>query len=334
MPEGQPSWGSSRSACFAFGVSSLRSAQDRFLSDLENWSGQRVPHVDARSLTGFLESKLASGAHPNTVRKYVGIVRAFYRREYEAGRVSAEMLLDVLSVKPPREATRRAQPQPYRRNELSRLWATLEERWPRLPHDEAWFWLRRWVDGRSPYSRVRPHAIRSQLDAVIGLALYCGLRRREIFQLDEEAMHDDNAYVVIFDEPRNWSAVRRTVPYTDATRELIAPWCRMRGVIAPEHSRAWLNLYAETTAHEPMSRDTFNKLLRTYLGPGWTLARLRATCGVAWAKAGLAPEHLRHVLGYASISDVHPYLALVGGDVERQMYRHEGAFVEQLATSR
>ena len=80
-----------------------------------------------------------------------------------------------------------------------------------------------------------------------------------------------------------------------------------------------------------MRRDTFNRLLRTYVGPGWSLSRFRATCGVGWAKSGLLPEHLRLMLGYLSIIDVLPYVALVGDDVERQMNRRDAAFAAQIA---
>jgi hypothetical protein len=118
----------------------------------------------------------------------------------------------------------------------------------------------------------------------------------------------------------------RTVHYTDSARALIAPWCRLRSAIHPEHRRVWLSLHAAPTIREPMSRDTFNKLLRTYLGPGWTLARLRATCAVGWAKAGLSPEHLRKVLGYSSLYDVLPYMALVGGDLALRMDRCDDQF--------
>jgi hypothetical protein len=83
----------------------------------------------------FLGARLAAGAHPNTVRKCVGLLRAHYRREYDAGRISPETLLAVLSVKPLRGSSRQPQPQPYRRKELSELWATPDERWPRLDHD-------------------------------------------------------------------------------------------------------------------------------------------------------------------------------------------------------
>ena len=54
------------------------------------------------------------------------------------------------------------------------------------------------------------------------------------------------------------------------------------------------------------------------------LARLRATGGVAWAKAGLLPEHLRQLLGYSSLIDVLPYMALVGGDAGNTLEIHRG----------
>lgn len=308
-------------------------AYRRLLRELDASLDRQLAEIDAESLRRFLDLELKAGAHPNTVRKHVEMFRAHYRREYESRRVSADALLAVLSVKPPHESTRRAQPQPYTRKELSALHATLGERWPKLPEDEASYWLRRWLAGRSPYRRIRTHSIRCQLDAIIAMALHCGLRRREIFALGTDAMHDDNAYIVVWAESAPWGDDYRAVPYTDSARALIAPWCRMRSAMTAEHSRAWLNLHAEPTAREPMRRDTFHKLLRTYLGAGWTLARLRATCGVAWAKAGLPPEDLRQLLGLSGIEDTLPYLRLIGGSLERHVHARAEAFAEQIAAS-
>lgn len=286
--------------------------------------------ADIAGVATFLEMKLALGAHPNTIRKYVGMLRAFYRWAYEHGHVTADTYLAVRAMKPPPESSRRAQPNPYRQSEVRQLGATLDERWPKLPDDEAWKWINRWREGRSRYSRVRSHAIRCQLDAIIALALYCGLRRAEIFRQEIDWLHYDNAYVVVGDEDGPLDGNWRTVHYTDSARAMIAPWCRLRRAINPDHSHAWLNLHAATTVSQPMRSDTFDKLLRTYVGPGWTLRRLRATCGVGWAKANLPPEHLRQVLGYSSLTDVWPYLALVGGDIGRRMDRLDGEFQREI----
>jgi hypothetical protein len=49
------------------------------------------------------------------------------------------------------------------------------------------------------------------LDAVISLALYCGLRRSEIFPQEIHWMHDDNDYVMVWDEAGPWEGNVRTV---------------------------------------------------------------------------------------------------------------------------
>jgi integrase len=221
--------------------------------------------------------------------------------------------------------TRATGPQPYRRKEIKALWATLDERWPTLPHDEAWHWIDRWREGRSPYSRIRSHAIHHELAAVLALALNCGLRRAEIFRLDENAMHDDNAGVVV----AGTDGTYREVPYTVSARDLIAPWMRIRQAINPDHGRAWLSLWSAPTVRDPMSRESFNTLLPRYLGR-WEFSRLRATCGVGWAKVGLPPEHLRRVLGYSSVRGVVPFLGLVGGDLEGWMRRLDVQFQPQI----
>src|SRR5205823_6634176 len=44
----------------------------------------------------------------------------------------------------------RGVPQPYNRTQLRVLQATLDARWPKLPHEEAKTWLARYEGGRSP----------------------------------------------------------------------------------------------------------------------------------------------------------------------------------------
>lgn len=60
----------------------------------------------------------------------------------------------------------------------------------------------------------------------------------------------------------------------------------------------------------PMKRRTFDRLLLTYVGEGWTLKRLRDTGAVTWVRAGLPLEHLRLLLGLSSMTDVLPYAKL------------------------
>jgi len=274
-----------------------------------------VEEAKPEAVASFLAQRIDEGFSPATVRKWRAMLLAFYAWAWREGHISGDTLLELRAIRPPSGSPRRAKPHPYRPGELRELRRALDLRWPKLPPDEAARRVARWQDGRSPYSRIRTHAIRCQLDAIIALALHCGLRRSEIFRQEIDWMHDDNAYVMVWDEIGPWDGKVRTVHYTDSARALIAPWCRLRSAIHPEHPRTWLNLHAATTVRQAMTSNTFDKLLVTYLGSGWQLSRLRATCGVGWAKAGLPPEHLRQVLGYSSLSDVWPYLALVGGDI-------------------
>jgi hypothetical protein len=103
-------------------------------------------------------------------------------------------------------------------------------------------------------------------------------------------MHDDNEYVLIWDHVGPWDGGRRQVCYTESARALIAPWCRVRDAITPEHARAWLNLHARPNCARADEPGHLRQAARTYVGPGWTLSRVRATCGVTWAKAGLRPR--------------------------------------------
>jgi len=131
---------------------------------------------------------------------------------------------------------------------------------------------------------VRAHAINLQLDAVIKLALTCGLRRGEIFGCRVDDVHPDNAYVI--------------VPRRDGT---------VRG----------LNLWSVDKLGQPMSSDAFEKLLRTYIGRGWSFRRLRDTCAVEWLRAGLAIWDLQELLGHRTMKDTLPYMEAARGDVVR-----------------
>jgi hypothetical protein len=150
-----------------------------------------------------------------------------------------------------------------------------------------------------------------------------------------DSAHYDNAYVVVWADGQpwgeRWRAGRwREVPYTDAARMPIQEWLEFRALVRPEHNRVWLNLWSAETVREPMQRDTFDKYLRTYVGEGWTLKRLRDTCAVTWVRAGLPLEHLREILGLATLEAVLPYAALVGGNAGRRMQRLDSVFTRSL----
>ena len=186
--------------------------------------------------------------------------------------------------------------------------------------------MARWLAGTGRYSRFRAHAIRLQVDAIVALTLYCGLRRSELSASTADDLHPDNAYVVA----RKREGSVRAVPYPDAARGPVGEWLDLREAMSPDHSSPWLALWAEPTCRRPMSEDSFSRVLTTYIGTGWSLTRLRQTCGVAWLRAGLPIWHVQHLLGQQSIHTTLVYAEAVTGDTHRAVGRLDAAFRAEL----
>ena len=305
------------------------------IGQLHGWLDDHdLAGVNAGAVSGFLAAQINDGRSPGTVRKHRAVLLAFYEWGYKAGYIEASTLLALRAVRAPAGGPREARPQPYNLRELRVLQKTLDERWPKLSPQEADRWLRRVEDGRSPYARVRVHAIRCQLDAMIALALHSGLRRREMFALDVPCMHHDNEGVVVRDKSGSLDGNCREVPFTYAARDAVERWLLCRSFLGANHPRPWLNLHAEPTKGEPMKRNTFDKLLVTYVGPGWTLQRLRDTCAAGWVRSGLPLEHLRQLLGLSRIEDTLPYARLVRGSLEGRMEQLDVIFTDLVELSK
>jgi integrase len=203
----------------------------------------------------------------------------------------------------------------------------LAQRWPRLPDREARRYVQRWLEGRSPYSRIRAHAIRLQLEAVIALAGELGLRRSELFSLTVDSVHPDNTAVIVWRNGVEWSDSPREVPFTRRARKAVQEWLEFRELLGIDHDKPWVKLWGETDVGAPIKRHAFDAMLRTYVGEGWTYKRLRDTCAARWIRAGLPLEHTRRLLGIDSLEAMLPYAALVTGFTETAMQRVEDAFI-------
>jgi integrase len=161
-----------------------RAAVENLLADLERWLAPRsLDDARADDVVAFMEAKLDAGFHPNTVRKWLLMSRTFYGWMYEQGAISAETLLTMRTIPAPAGSSSTPRPRPYSQPELRAVRAVIDQRWPRLGDREAQRYAEWWRAGRSPYSQVRRHAIRLQLEAIIALAAELGLRRSEIWRL-------------------------------------------------------------------------------------------------------------------------------------------------------
>jgi hypothetical protein len=110
----------------------------------------------AEDVRAFLDTNLTDGYSAGTLRKHLAMLRTFFECGYRHGHVDAQTLLAVRAVRPPVGSVARAQPQPYRPGDLRELQRVLDDRWPRLPDDEA---RRRTRDGRMAALRTRASAL-------------------------------------------------------------------------------------------------------------------------------------------------------------------------------
>jgi len=282
---------------------------------------------DARAddLTSYLAQRAEAGYAPNTLRKERQMALSFFTWAHQTRRISAETLMSVQSAVAPPGATSRSRPKTYSAKELRFFREVINARWPLMDGVRARKFVRRWRNGDTPYARIRKHAIRLQLDAVISLALHGGLQRREILALHLDDMHHDNAYLVVWRDER-WKSQHREVPYTDGGRAAVKAWLDFRAQMGVEHGCPWLNLWAARSAREPIQPGSFAKLLSTYVAPSLSYRRLRQTCGVGWLKAGMTLWEAQRLLGHATLKDTLPYGEAVKADLQRQVERREGPF--------
>ena len=286
----------------------------------------------ADDLTAYLAQRSEAGYAPNTLRKERQMALSFFTWAHESGHASAETLMSMRSVASPPAGTSRIRPVPYSPKELRRFREAINERWPLMDDNRARKFVRRWKNGDTPYSRIRKHAIRLQLDAVISLALHGGLRRGEILALHVDDLHYDNACVVVWGGER-WNSPHREVPFTEDARAAVKAWLDFRARMGVDHRSPWLNLWAEKTAREPIKPDAFAKLLSSYVAAELSYRRLRHTCGIGWLKAGMTLWEVQRFLGHAALKDTLPYGEAMKVDLQRRVERHEGSFSEALTAA-
>jgi integrase len=321
------------------------SALDRFKVEYQTFNGLTEARCKdqlraLRELCAFAEVEDPIEVTPDTYRRWIldlsnrkaavtvkkdgMLVRAFFGFAFDAGLYEAEDLLTIRRVPFPDHA--KPMPRPYSSKEIKRIWPALAEA---HPLDDGKF-LKRWRKGTSPYKRIEHHANHLQLTAVVRLALDCGLRREEIFDLSLDDMHYDNAFVVV---QEGKGEKPREVPYTKAARAAVRAWIEFRAELKPTHDRPWLSLTKVGPPGvwlRPMNFRRFSMYLKD-IGPDWTLHRLRHTCATTWLRSGMKVEKVSRLLGHSSIQQTMVYTELVGEDVQREVERHEDRFEEQVA---
>lgn len=287
------------------------------------FAGKPIEQCDAGDFSRYMGHLSTQNLHVNTVTKRVKMIRPFFRFGFNIGIISADTYMRVREVPNPKKASNMGKPRPYTRKEMQQLWRDLHEKFPEV--DER-FW-KRWKKGTSRYKRVAPHVFRIQMTAIIRLALDCGLRREEIFNLTLEDAHPDNAGVAV---RKGKGGESRQVPYTDEARAAVREWIEVRRLMKPKHQKMWLSVLPNQPGGEKMvSREasfhSFEFFVRC-VGP-YHLHRLRHTCATNWLRAEMPLHIVQRLLGHKNIQQTLVYAQLLDADiqaaVERNQYRFE-----------
>lgn len=301
-----------------------RDDQLRALRSLARFAAVDSPvEVTPENYVGWLGFLADSELEPSTVKKYGMCARPFYSWAFGVGLYSAEDLMRVREAEFPKTPPR--QPRPYSSKEIKRIWAALDKA---HPLDDG-RWLKRWRKGTSKFKRIEAHANHLQLAAVIRIALDCGLRRQEIYDLSLDDMHYDNAFIVVREGKGDKF---REVPFTKAARAAVRAWIEFRTELAPAHDRPWLSL-TRIGPEGVWLRAMHFRRWAIYLGDlgDWQLHRLRHTCATSWLRAGMDIEVLCELLGHSNLAQTKQYVELVRVDVQKQVERFEQEFEAQVA---
>lgn len=302
----------------------------KVLLEFEATLGERsLVQVTASDFAAYLAELLEDGYHVNTIRKRANMLRPFFRWMFERRHITAEQLLDLRNVKDPRGATGRSTPRPYGKPQLEAFWRELDARFPLLSDEQYRRFVKRWLKGTSKFSKLYNHGMRLQVEAVVHLALDCGLRRSEIYGLKPDDLHYDNAYLVVRGkaDPHTGQAKTRQVPFTPAARKAVQRWLDHRALLHCEHDSTWISLWS-TAAGNPMWESRFQHLLSETLG-GWELHRFRHTCATIWLRSGMALEKVQSLMGHATLEQTLAYAEVTSDDVELEMEKYGRQFEKQ-----
>jgi site-specific recombinase XerC len=306
-------------------ISQARQVESKnLLLQLQDHAGKPIHECDASDIRAFMAflSEPEQEYEITTIAKKLAMLKPFFKWLWVSGRIEADAWLRISEISPPRGSKIPQLPRPYSKKELRRFRRELNERWPEV--DEKWW--KRWRSGRSRYRKIQPHAMRIQIEAIVALALYCGLRREEIYKISLDDVHYDNAYVVVREGK---GGKFREVPHTASSRAAVKAWIELRTELAPDHDHLWMSLAWEQVATRPMSLERLGVLLTT-IGK-WELHRFRHTCATEWLRHIKRIEIVQKLLGHSKIQQTLVYAQLVNDDVLKAVLKAEIDFEEAVA---
>lgn len=319
------------------GISDSRAASiRRELDKFEAFIPVPLTDVDEQHFRDYLLS--LAGLHPNTIQFRRNLLRPFFKWAMKRRHIDTDRGMRLLDVESPYGVNGNGDPKPYTRKELAQFWLELDGAYPLDEDRFNAFIATRMRNGKhwsGQYKRAWRHATRLQLEAIVALALYVGLRRREIFHADIDDIHYDNEYVVVR-HAKGHHALRRQreVPYTAQAVGKVEAWIEARTLLmramppTSEHDRPWLSLSPRSLHHptDPLPWARFEKMLGK-IGAGWELHRFRHTFGTEWLRTEkVTLEQVSRAMGHASIQMTLRYAQILRDDIRKSMSAGADAF--------
>lgn len=296
-----------------------RKDQLRVLRALGDHLDVKLVEAGGPEVQSFLALLIEEKA-PSTVAKELGLIRPFFSWAFRAKLITGDQLMEIRDLEAPR-GSRAGKPRPYKPEQIQAFWRELAAAYP-WSHDDddpergLWYFAR-WERDTSKWSRAERYAKRVQIEAIVALALYGGVRRKEIFDLTVDRAHYENDYVAVLGARKNREGKRieRPVPWmAPEMRDAVQAWIDLRARISPGHDGLWLTLTYATHARNPIQWRSFGMLLGD-IGRGWEFHRLRHTAATTWLANGMPLERVQRILGHSRIQQTQNYTEVVASDV-------------------
>lgn len=316
----------------------------RVLHEFDEWLGDtELLAATAGDFERFLALRLESLA-PGTVKKIQFEIRPFFRWANRHDMYSDDAYRLLCSVPQPRGAGAH-RPRPYSPEDLTRLFAALDKRYPYLTGEDARY-VDRWMAGKSPWRRVWRHAERLQYEAIIGLALYGGMRRDEImFRLElGDIAPEHDTLPARSSKNRHGVIVERAIPMIPSLRSRLEAWYEFRLAmndahdVEMSHDHVWTTLRGRYRGEPTPERQARGFVARLGWTPSknhpnavhWEFHRLRHTAATEMLRAGYKLHIVRKIMGHGSIAQTLAYAQLLDGDVLDEAVRVGARFGQRI----
>lgn len=287
----------------------------RVLEEFERFCGGDLLTAEPDNLRAYINHVTEQGFSLGTLRKRVGLIRPFYTWAWEHKLATSEQVMGLKLVRLPRGtgATAQGTPRPYKRDEIHRLWRDLDKQFP-LATDRS---LQAFASGTRWRGPVRKHGMRLQVECVLALTLFGGIRQDEVWRLTLEQMDPLNAYVTVHGAAKNDDGERRirAVPWTTPDmKRMVGNWLEFRAWLEPEHDWPWLSLWNTPQYRWPLRKRRFKGLL-SGLGRGYSFHRMRHTAITEMLRAGYPIQEVQKIAGHARITQTLAYAQILPDDL-------------------